>query len=70
MFIHEKNGNYADAEQNRLKIEQLKKDLESRTLYEMEQRQKREKQDLDKTNNNEITAFNDLMDQKANEINQ
>lgn len=41
MFIHEKNGNYADAEKNRIKIEQLRKDLEARTIYEMEQRHRR-----------------------------
>jgi hypothetical protein len=41
MFIHQKNGNYADAEKSRLKIDQLKKDLESRTLLEMDWRHKR-----------------------------
>lgn len=33
MYVHQKNGNYADAEVNRLKIEQLQKDHEARSLY-------------------------------------
>lgn len=41
MYIHQKNGNYADAEKSRLKLEQFKKDLEARTVYEMEMRHKR-----------------------------
>lgn len=68
MMVHEKNSNYADAEVSRLKIAQLKKDLEARTLYEMEQRHKREMHDLEKSNSNELAAFNALMDGKANDI--
>lgn len=70
MYAHQKNGNYADAEISRLKIEQLKKDLESRTLLEMSWKHKREYNDLEKANSDELLAFNNLMDQKMNEIRQ
>jgi hypothetical protein len=33
MYVHQKNGNYADAENSRLKLEQLHKDHEARSLY-------------------------------------
>lgn len=68
MLIHEKNGNYADAEKNRLKIEQLKKNLEARTLYEMEQRHRSETADLEKTNAGELAAYNDHIAQRMKEI--
>ena len=70
MFIHEKNGNYDDAEKSRLKIEQLKKDHEVRSVYEMEQRHKHELNDLIKSNNSEMAAFNDLFNKRTDEINQ
>ena len=40
MAVHKTNGNYADAEACRLKIEQLHKDHEARSLYEMNLRHK------------------------------
>jgi len=40
MALHKTNGNYADAEVSRLKIEQLFKDREARSLYEMQLRHK------------------------------
>jgi len=33
MNVHKTNGNYADAEASRLKIEQLHKDHQARSLY-------------------------------------
>lgn len=41
MYVHQKNGNFADAEKSRLKVEQLNKDLEARAIYEMEIRHKK-----------------------------
>jgi Spy/CpxP family protein refolding chaperone len=68
MYIHEKNGNYVDAEKSRLKIEQLRKDLEARTLFEMDHRHKREVHDLRKANDDELAAFNDYWNKKAADI--
>ena len=38
MMEHQKNGNYVEAENLRVTSEQLKKDLETRRVYEMETR--------------------------------
>ena len=38
MHEHQRNGNYVEAENHRLTSEQLKRDLEARRIYEMEQR--------------------------------
>ena len=70
MYIHQKNTNYAEAEKSRLKIEQLKKDLEARTIYEMEHRHQREMNDLNKANNEELAEFNNLMNKRGAEITQ
>jgi|LakMenEpi03Aug12_release.lakeMendotaPanAssembly.Ray.scaffolds.fasta_scaffold1993307_1 hypothetical protein len=50
MFIHEKNGNYADAEKSRLKMEQLQKDHEARSIYELNVRHKNEIKALSENN--------------------
>ena len=68
MYIHEKNGNYVDAEHNRLKLEQLKKDLEARTLYEMDLRQKRELNDLAKSHDHELATFHDFWNNRTDEV--
>lgn len=46
MQEHQKNGNYVEAETQRLNSEQLKKDLEARRIYEMEQKHGQETNDL------------------------
>ena len=68
MFVHEKNGCYDDAQKCRLKIQQLKKDHEARSVYEMEQRHKREMNDLLKSNASEMASFNDLFDKRTDQI--
>lgn len=48
MHEHQKNGNYVEAENHRLASEQLKRDLEARRIYEMEQRHAQENSDLNR----------------------
>jgi hypothetical protein len=57
-----------DAEKSRLKIEELQRNLETRTLYEMDRRHHQEKDDLTSSNNAELAAFNDYWNKKAAEI--
>jgi hypothetical protein len=49
MEEHQRNGNYVDAETCRVTVEQLKKDFESRKLYELDQKHKQESGDLART---------------------
>lgn len=49
MAEHQKTGNYIEAEKLRVMSEQLKKDLEARRIYEMEQKHHQEKTDLART---------------------
>lgn len=51
MAQNEKNGNYIEAEKNRLSSEELKRDLELRRVYEMEVRHKDENNEIDKAHN-------------------
>lgn len=51
MHEHQKNGNYVEAETQRLASEQLRRDLEARRVYEMEQRHAQEDSDLDRAHN-------------------
>ncbi len=46
MYEHQKTGDYIEAEKLRLMSEQLKKDLETRRVYEMEQRHNQENNDV------------------------
>lgn len=48
MHEHQKNGNYVEAEAQRLASEQLRRDLEARRVYEMEQRHAQEDADLER----------------------
>lgn len=50
--------------------EQLKKDLEARRVYEMEQRHHQEKSDLARAHQDELKTFNDFWDKKIQEYNQ
>lgn len=68
MYIHQKNGNYMDAEKSRLKIEELQRNLEARTLFEMDRRHRQERDDLTSANNAELAAFNDYWNKKAADI--
>jgi hypothetical protein len=43
MFEHQKNGRYAEAEELRVNSEQLRRDLEARRVYEMEQQHAHER---------------------------
>lgn len=45
----QQNSNYVQAEKSRVAIEQLKKDFEARKLYELEQKHRREINELEKT---------------------
>lgn len=60
MFVHQKNGNYGDAEKSRLKIESLEKEHDERALFEMHQRHKKEMAELLKCNQDALAAFNDF----------
>lgn len=50
--------------------EQLKKDLEARRIYEMEQRHSQENTDLARAHQDELKTFNDFWDKKIYEYNQ
>ena len=64
MYVHQKNGNYADAEKCRIKIEQLQKDHETRSLYELNIRHKNEMKGLLENNNQELVSMNDFWNKK------
>lgn len=68
MFVHQKNGNYGDAEKSRLKIEQLEKEHEERALYDMRLRHKKELNDLLKNNQDTLAAFNDFWNKNEDKI--
>ena len=68
MFIHQKNGNYLEAEKSRLKIEELTRNLEARTLLQMERRHRHEKDELSAINNAELAAFNDYWNKKVADV--
>ena len=68
MGIHQEKGNYVDAETCRLNVEQLKKDFEIQRLYELEQNQKREREDLARTHQQELDNFNKFWDKKLEDF--
>lgn len=68
MYVHQKNGNYGDAEKSRIKIETLEKEHETRAIYEMHQRHKREHNDLLKSNQESMAAFNDFWNKNEEDI--
>ena len=67
MMEHQKNGNYIEAENLRVTAEQLKKDLETRRVYEMEMRQNQEHGDLTRQQEEEMRTFNAFWDKKMND---
>jgi hypothetical protein len=69
MFVHQKNGNYGDAEKSRVKIESLEKEHDERELFEMHQRHKKEMSDLLKNNQDTLAAFNDFWNKNEDDIN-
>ncbi len=69
MFVHQKNGNYGDAEKSRVKIESLEKEHDERELFEMHQRHKKEMSDLLKSNQDTLAAFNDFWNKNEDDIN-
>ncbi len=69
MFVHQKNGNYGDAEKSRVKIESLEKEHDERELFEMHQRHKKEMSDLLKSNQDALAAFNDFWNKNEDDIN-
>lgn len=69
MFVHQKNGNYGDAEKSRVKIESLEKEHDERELFEMHQRHKKEMSDLLKSNQDALSAFNDFWNKNEDDIN-
>lgn len=68
MDVHKRNGKYAEAEESRLKIEQLQRDLLSRELWEMGQRHKKEQDELAKANADEMASFNAFWNKRAADI--
>lgn len=65
MIENQKNGQYVEAENLRITSEQLKKDLEARRVYEMEQRHNQENNDLVRSHEEELKTFNDFWDKKV-----
>ena len=68
MDVHKANGNYADAEKSRLKIEELRTNLTNRALAEMQQRHRKEHNDLAKANADEMASFNQFWNKKAADV--
>ena len=60
----QRNGNYVEAENCRVAIEQLKKDYEVRRLYELNEKQKQENSELARSHDDEIDNFNKFWDKK------
>ena len=64
MMENQKGGQYVEAENLRVMSEQLKRDLEARRVYEMEQRHNQENNDLIRSHQEELKTFNDFWDKK------
>ena len=64
----QKNGNYVEAENCRTTVEQLKKDFETRKLYELNVKHKQENNDLASTHQDEMDHFNKFWDKKMEEF--
>ena len=62
-----KNGNYAEAENCRLAIEELKKDYEVRKKYDLDQKQKQEREDVERNQEDERRALGDGWEKKMND---
>lgn len=67
MEDHQRNGNYVEAETCRVNVEQLKKDYESRKLYELQQKHKQQNTDLARTHDQQLDHFNKFWDKKMEE---
>lgn len=62
------NGNYVEAQNCRVMVEQLKKDFQARKLYELNAKHKHENSDLSHTHNEEMEHFNKFWDKKMEEF--
>ena len=67
MTEDKKNGNYAEAESCRLAIEELKKDYEVRKKLDLDQKQKIEREDVEKNHEEEVRVFNEGWEKKMND---
>lgn len=65
----DKCGNYAKADELKLQIQQLKKELNEKKLNDMVQNQKKEKKNLEKANEAEVTQFDEFWNKKIHEFN-
>ncbi len=70
MMENQKGGQYVEAENLRVMSEQLKRDLEARRVYEMEQRHNQENNDLIRSHQEELKTFNDFWDKKIQQYSQ
>lgn len=64
MFEHQKNGRYAEAEELRVNSEQLRRDLEARRVYEMEQQHAHERAQLARARDDELKNSSNFWEKK------
>ena len=64
----QRNGNYVEAENCRINVEQLKKDYQARKLYELNMKHKQENTDLAHTHHQEMENFNKFWDKKMEQF--